>query len=80
MGGADKILTKLTSWAHSESFNKPPMNERKYVEDFVKDPVLARDYLSNKKEGLKIVPIDNSFPKYFLQNQEKFKHLIWRKA
>lgn len=71
MGGLDRILYKINSFAHTE-FNK----------DEYKDPEKIKFYMKNgidlftKEKKYKIVEIDDTFPSYIQKNKEKFKDLI----
>jgi beta-1,4-mannosyl-glycoprotein beta-1,4-N-acetylglucosaminyltransferase len=71
MGGADAIRLKIRSYAHQE------MNTTEIlfgVEDRLQTPqdVLGRDY------QYKVVPIDESYPKYLWSNLSKFSPLIYK--
>jgi beta-1,4-mannosyl-glycoprotein beta-1,4-N-acetylglucosaminyltransferase len=87
MGGVERIITKLESFAHSE-----------YNEEEFKNPEHIKDCIENKKsifneEGiLKVnggkffnphslifVTIDNGYPKYIVENIEYFKSIGWIK-
>ena len=74
LGGAKAIQTKIKSFAHQE-FNDPKFTNLDTISgrlDQLKD-VLGRLY------EYKSVPLDeNSVPRYVLENQEKFAHLIYR--
>ena len=66
-----EIITKLKSFAHSEIV-KPSMLNEEYIKnriDNYKD-IFDRDII------LKKVNIDNSFPKYLLENKEKFRKFL----
>jgi beta-1,4-mannosyl-glycoprotein beta-1,4-N-acetylglucosaminyltransferase len=71
MGGLEKILYKINSFAHTE-FNK----------DEYKDPEKIKFYMKNgidlftKEKKYKVVEIDDTFPSYIQKNKEKFKDLI----
>jgi beta-1,4-mannosyl-glycoprotein beta-1,4-N-acetylglucosaminyltransferase len=71
MGGADAVRLKIRSYAHSE-FNVPSLLMK--VDERLTSPqdVLGRDYM------YKVVPIDDTYPKYLVDNQDKFSHLIYK--
>lgn len=70
LGGADNIRMKIRSYAHDE-FMIPEVITN--VEERLKSKVdaLGRSY------QYKVVPLDNHFPKYVLDNLERFDHLIY---
>lgn len=72
LGGVDKIIEKIEAYSHSE-FNDAKFKDKKHLEECLKT---GKDFLC--REGLKftIQPLDDSYPKYLLENQKKFKHLI----
>jgi len=74
LGGVKAIQNKIKSFAHQE-FNDPKFTTSDTISgrlDQLKD-VLGRLY------EYKPIPLDaNSVPKYVLDNQEKFAHLIYR--
>jgi len=73
LGGADVIKEKILSFAHQE-FNMPEVFDN------------ISNNLSNMKDGIgrlyqyKIVPIDNSYPKYLAFNLDKFEHWIYKEG
>jgi beta-1,4-mannosyl-glycoprotein beta-1,4-N-acetylglucosaminyltransferase len=68
MGGEAKVIEKIEAYAHQE-YNKP------YYKDNVKNNIMT-----NKdpffRGGLTRVEIDDSYPKYLLENITKYKHMI----
>jgi len=71
MMGADAIRYKIRSFAHSE-FNilDVMMNVEDRLEKHL--DVLGRKY------QYEVVPLDDSYPKYLLDNQDKFSRLIYK--
>ncbi|MFH1456758.1 MAG: hypothetical protein ABIF17_01435 [Patescibacteria group bacterium] len=72
LGGAEKVKLKIQSFHHQE-FNKPIYTDLKNIEKRIrknKDPYERKGYKN------KIVPIDETYPKYILNNLDKFKCLI----
>lgn len=71
LGGADSIRQKLRAYAHQEFNTSEVLN-------------LVEGRLANQKDVLgrlyeyKTVPLDERFPKYLLENQDKFSHLIYK--
>ncbi len=68
MGGESKIIEKLEAYAHQE-YNTP------YYKENIKNNIL-----SNKdpffRGGLTLVQIDETYPKYILDNLDRYKHMI----
>jgi beta-1,4-mannosyl-glycoprotein beta-1,4-N-acetylglucosaminyltransferase len=68
MGGEEKIIEKIESYAHQE-YNNP------YIKNNIKDNIknnmdpFFRGYLTK-------IDINLTYPKYILDNLEKYKHLI----
>ena len=71
LGGVDAIITKLKSYSHTE-LNIEKFNNKERIAQRIKE---GRD-LFDKEDVFKPIPIDDSFPEYIVQNQEKYKHLI----
>lgn len=68
MGGESKIIEKLEAYAHQE-FNTPYYKQNvKNNIDSNNDPFF--------RGGLTQVPIDETYPKYLLENIEKYSHMI----
>jgi beta-1,4-mannosyl-glycoprotein beta-1,4-N-acetylglucosaminyltransferase len=67
LGGKDRVLQKLESYAHVEMNSH---ENRKNINDWVNNAILWNG------QQLKICPIDDTFPDYLVQNKEKFNHLI----
>ena len=71
LGGIEGIRTKLRSFAHAEFQTEENLGEEKITRcieqgiDFF-DPTIH----------FTLTPIDQTFPRYIQENQEKFKHLI----
>jgi len=70
LGGADKIREKIKSYAHQEFMIPEVLDNIEYRLQSQKD-VLGRSY------QYQVVPLDDHFPKYILENLEKFNHLIY---
>lgn len=68
MGGENKIIEKLEAYAHQE-FNTP------YYKENVKNNITNNND-PFFRGGLTQVYIDDSYPKYLLNNLEKYKHMI----
>lgn len=68
LGGIDRVHTKLTSFAHTELD----------TDDY---HAKVAEWHANKCDihgtPLTEVPIDDTFPKYIRDNQEKYRDLIW---
>ena len=74
MKSPEEISEKITDFSHTE-YNLDKYTSvdsiQSRMEDF-QDPY-DRDY------QLKIVEIDNSFPRYIVDNQERYHHIIYKK-
>jgi beta-1,4-mannosyl-glycoprotein beta-1,4-N-acetylglucosaminyltransferase len=68
MGGSEMVINKLTTYCHRDMVNDNIINniENNILNNV--DPFL--------RSTLKIVEIDETYPKYLLNNIEKYKHLI----
>lgn len=71
MGGAQRIAQKIKSFAHSE-LDKPQYTNTNSINELIKNKRL----LSDPSEILKPVPVDESFPRYIVENQSKYKDWI----
>ena len=68
MGGEAKVIEKIEAYAHQE-YNKP------YYKDNVKNNIMT-NMDPFFRGGLTHVEIDDSYPKYLLENITKYKHMI----
>ena len=68
MGGVDMVRTKITSYSARELVSDSVLENLTYNIDNNIDPFF--------RSSLQEVPIDSSYPKYLLDNLEKYKHLI----
>jgi beta-1,4-mannosyl-glycoprotein beta-1,4-N-acetylglucosaminyltransferase len=76
MGGVDKIITKLESFLHSE-FNTPHNKDKKKLQEYMDNNL---DILGRVKGNiLSVVSIDDSYPKYILDNIDKYEAMGWIK-
>lgn len=71
LGGIEKIIKKLEAYAHTE-FNTENYKSTEYLEKVLAE---GRDLMGTNSR-FKFVEIDETFPKYLQENQEKFQHLI----
>jgi len=70
LGGKEKILEKLDAYAHQEYNNEEIRNAvEKSMETYDHD-------LFFRKMTAKTVPIDSSYPKYLVENLDKYMHLV----
>lgn len=71
MGGVNSIRRKLDAFAHQD------MNLPEYNNDTHLHARLERNEdLFNRQYSFEVVPVDNTFPEYLVNNQDKFKHMI----
>jgi beta-1,4-mannosyl-glycoprotein beta-1,4-N-acetylglucosaminyltransferase len=71
-GGVDRIISKIESFAHQE-FNKERFTTPEIIEKKIR---LGQDIFDRKGNVYSVMELDNSFPEYLVQNQQKFQHLI----
>ena len=71
MGGVERIMEKLREFAHQE-FNNDYYVNKERIEECLKNntDILARKHFYKKVE------LDETFPKYLLENQDKYKEMI----
>ena len=74
VGDFDKIRLKLDSWAHTKEkkYNPDYLSDQDAVKKIIQqgDDLFGRDY------KFKILPLSDMFPKYLIENQKKFNHII----
>lgn len=73
MGGVDRILTKLNAFAHQER-NRPEFTDPARIRELIE----RGSYLFDNSNQLKFVPVDETFPRYVLDNPQKFSGWIHR--
>ena len=71
LGGVERIIKKLESFAHTE-YNKEEFKDPKKIEEAISSgrDILGRDF------HYKFIAIDDTFPKYLLTNMDKYRHLV----
>ena len=71
IGGAETVKYKLENFAHQE-YNTPQHTDISTIKGCLNncEDVIGRDLKLEKVE------LDNSFPKYLLENQDKYKEFI----
>ena len=67
----ENISKKIKSFAHGE-FNQPHLNDLKTINEKIN---MKKD-IFNRNIKYKKVEIDNTFPKYIIENKDKFKEWI----
>jgi len=67
----ENILKKMKSFAHGE-FNKPNLTNL----EAINEKIIKGEDIFDREISYKKVQIDNSFPKYIVDNKEKFKEWI----
>jgi len=72
MGGVDRIQTKINAYTHQE-LNTPEFNNKESIESHIDK---GEDLFNRPDRIMKVVSLDDSFPKYLRENQEKFKHML----
>jgi beta-1,4-mannosyl-glycoprotein beta-1,4-N-acetylglucosaminyltransferase len=68
MGGREQVKNKIKAYSHQELNNPDILNKIDYNVENNIDPF--------SRSNLELVPIDESYPKYLLDNIEKYKHMI----
>jgi len=69
LGGAEAVLAKMDAFSDIE-LNNP------YIREHVVENIKNNKDLFFRGQTMKIVPIDETYPKYIRDNQDKYKHLI----
>ena len=71
LGGVEKIIQKLEAYAHGE-YNKGEYKQATRIEEIVSNgqDIFGRDV------QYEIVKVDEGFPDYVRQNQDRYRHLI----
>jgi beta-1,4-mannosyl-glycoprotein beta-1,4-N-acetylglucosaminyltransferase len=73
MGGTQRIIEKIESFSHQE-YNSGQYKDPEYIRQAMSQ---GRYLFDNEPIALHPVPLDESFPRYLLANQETFaKHLV----
>ena len=67
----EDIINKIKSYSHGE-FNKPELVNRELIEEKIKS---GKD-IFNRGNKLISIKVDESFPKYILNNKQKYKEWI----
>lgn len=71
MGGADAIRAKIHAYAHTE-FSTPDVLFR------VEERLAKLEDVLGRNDRYSVVPIDETYPKYLVQNLDKFDHMIYK--
>ena len=71
LGGAKAISYKIKSFAHQE-LNKEDFTNEAKIEKCVK----KGEDIFGRGDRYRAIPIDETFPDYIVENQEKYQHLI----
>jgi len=71
MGGAEAVVLKIQSSCHHNTVSYKKMAANR---DFLYDLMEGARTIKGKK--MSVVPIDDSYPIWFKENLEKFKHLL----
>lgn len=71
LGGVDKIIEKIESFAHSE-FNTPRYKDP----DAIKAAIMEGADLFGRPMKYQFTEIDNTYPRYIVENKERLRHLI----
>lgn len=69
LGGEEKIKEKIKSYAHNEFNNENVLSK-------VSERISNNEDIFDRGFQLQVVPIDDSYPEYIRNNQEKLSHLI----
>ena len=71
MGGVQRVIKKLESFAHSE-YNKPEFKDPGKIENAIREgkDIFGRDFI------YRLVEIDETYPGYLLKNRNKFGSYI----
>lgn len=72
MGGVDAVASKIQSWAHQE-YNRPDILDMERIERLINE---GKDVFGREQMTYKTVCIDDTFPKYVVENKGKFSNMI----
>lgn len=67
MGGADRVRQKIQAYAHQEH-NIPEFTDLKRIESVLRDG----QWIYGDEHKLRVVELDDSFPKFITSNRQKF--------
>lgn len=70
LGNEDFIINKLNSFSHQE-YNIPEFKDKEMIREKI-----DKGHSLWGMSKFEFVSLDDSFPKYILENKERFKHLI----
>lgn len=71
LGGVDRIIQKLSAFAHTEYNTEEYKNPERIKQALEKgEDIFGRDF------HYTFIPLNDIFPSYIIENQEKFQHLI----
>lgn len=74
LGDWKQIIYKLNAWEHAK--------ELKYSPEYLRDPDKIKEIINNGEDlfgrdfKYKFIDLDDSYPKYLINNKDKFRHLI----
>jgi beta-1,4-mannosyl-glycoprotein beta-1,4-N-acetylglucosaminyltransferase len=71
LSSPEEISKKINSFAHSE-YDKPDFTNV----ELIRKRITEGENIFNKKEKINYVMIDNSYPKYIVENIEKYAQYI----
>jgi beta-1,4-mannosyl-glycoprotein beta-1,4-N-acetylglucosaminyltransferase len=74
LGGLDNIIYKLTSFTHHTDYEREYADKNLLIERIDK----GIDLFQPKNTRFVPIKIDKRFPKYIVENQDKYAHLIYR--
>jgi beta-1,4-mannosyl-glycoprotein beta-1,4-N-acetylglucosaminyltransferase len=75
LGGVERIIAKLEAFAHNE-YNKEEFKDPEKLKQLIESgqDILGRDFTYT------FLKLDSTFPKYILDNQQRFAHLLFFKS
>ena len=74
LGGIDAIRKKIDSFSHQE-FNSDKYTNPQTLQRAI---MSGKDLFGRRDRKYRAVPIDKSFPKYIVENQDKYSNLIFK--
>lgn len=73
IGGVDSIKLKIKSFAHSE------LDKEEFLEpDRILSAIERGEDLFGRGLKYEFVPLDDSFPRYLVENRERYRSMIWQ--
>ncbi len=74
LGGVEAIIKKIKAFGHQE-FNSEKFTDANKIRKLIES---GRDIFGRKQVMFEFVKIDDSYPKYIIENKEKYDYLVFK--